>query len=188
MSRRRYSIDEKQIERFRKEGRGEGHGPDYRPWLNIGDVASRGRSHRLRGIKSGHVHHLLSDVECSFLFILDWSDRVTDIRECYPLKREVTQRIAAELGIRHPIDIPSRTPLVMTTDFLVDVVQDGRLTLMARAVKRSAELDKRSRARETRNRAALLARAGGGLAHRDRAGVTKSGRRQYCLAARLWLA
>ena len=86
---------------------------------------------------------MLSDGECSFLFILDWSDRVTDIRECYPLKREITQRIAAELGIRHPVDIPSRTPLVMTTDFLIDVVLDGRLTLMARAVKRSVDLDKR---------------------------------------------
>ncbi|MBJ7533034.1 TnsA endonuclease N-terminal domain-containing protein [Rhodomicrobium vannielii ATCC 17100] len=66
---------------------------------------------------------LLSDIECGLFYLADWSDTVTDIREQFPLKRDATQRIAAQLGAAHPLDLASRTPLVMTTDFLIDVVQ-----------------------------------------------------------------
>jgi hypothetical protein len=63
MARQRYGFDEEKIERFEKEGRGRGRGADYLPWLTIRDVPSRGRSHRLQGIKTGRVHHLHSDIE-----------------------------------------------------------------------------------------------------------------------------
>lgn len=33
----------------------------YKPWLTIQDVASHGRSHRIAGIRTGRVHHFLSD-------------------------------------------------------------------------------------------------------------------------------
>ena len=142
MAGQRYGFDEQKIERFHKEGRGKGRGAEYKPWLTIHDVPSRGRSHRLQGIKTGRVHHLLSDLECNFFYLLDWSEPVTDIRERFPLEREATRRIAEGLGINHPIDVATRTPLVMTTDFLIDVVRDERLTLMARTVKMSEDLDK----------------------------------------------
>ena len=35
MAKRRYGFDEAKIARFHKEGRGEGHGQDYLPWLTI---------------------------------------------------------------------------------------------------------------------------------------------------------
>lgn len=63
MARQRYGIDEDRIARLQKEGRGQGRGADYHPWLTIQDVPSQGRSHRLKGIKTGRVHHLLSDIE-----------------------------------------------------------------------------------------------------------------------------
>ena len=59
----RYGFDEAKIARFRKEGRGEGFGADYKPWLTARDVPSRGRSHRVLGVTTGRVHHLLSDIE-----------------------------------------------------------------------------------------------------------------------------
>ncbi|WP_287999564.1 TnsA endonuclease N-terminal domain-containing protein [Acidiphilium sp.] len=142
MARKRYAFDENKIARFLKEGRGEGTGVSYRPWLTIQDVPSLGRSHRLCGWKTGRVHHLLSDIECSLFYLFDWSDSVQDIREQFPIDRQTTQRIAEQLGIRHPTDITTKTPLVMTTDIVVDVVRDGRSVILARAVKPANLLDK----------------------------------------------
>ncbi len=142
MARHRYGIDEDRIARFQKEGRGQGRGADYHPWLTIQDVPSQGRSHRLKGIKTGRVHHLLSDIERDTFYLFDWADAVTDIREQFPLDRDITRRIADELGVFHPRDVGSGTPLVMTTDFLVDTVHDGRMVQLARAVKPAEELEK----------------------------------------------
>lgn len=142
MARRRYSIDENKIERFRKEGRGFGRLADYKPWLTIQDVPSIGRVHRLVGLKTGRIHHLLSDIERDVFYLFDWQDAVCDIREQFPLDREATLRIAERLGVRHPCDPASRSPIVMTTDLLVDVTNRGKVTSVARSVKPADELDK----------------------------------------------
>ncbi|MGB8839543.1 MAG: TnsA endonuclease N-terminal domain-containing protein [Aliidongia sp.] len=141
MARQRYGFDEAEIARFEKEGRGRGQRAEYRPWLTIRDVPSRGRSHRLQGMTTGRAHHFLSDIECHLFYLLDWSDSVIDIREQFPLERAATQRIAETLGVKHPCDTATRTPLVMTTDFLVDVVTGGRMSPLARAVKPASDLD-----------------------------------------------
>lgn len=39
------------IEKWIKEGRGSGVGFEYKPWLNIQDVASKRRSTRLKALK-----------------------------------------------------------------------------------------------------------------------------------------
>jgi hypothetical protein len=134
-------MDENKIARFYKEGRGLGHGREYQPWLTTSDVRSHGRSHRVHGRKTERVHHLLSDKEWRTFLFLDWCDDVTDIREQFPLPREITRRIAERLGVRHPTDNSTRTPIVMTTDFLVDVLRDGRPCLEACFVKPSIELE-----------------------------------------------
>ena len=141
MAKRRYSFDESKLEKFLKEGRGKGHGADYRPWLTIQDVSSIGLSSRILGCKTGRDHHLLSKGETGLFLLLDWSDSVTDIREQYPLDREETRRIASEICVRHPVDAISKTDIVMTTDFLVDVQSDSGNKLFARSVKIAADLD-----------------------------------------------
>lgn len=141
MPRSRYGFDEAKIARFLKEGRGAGRGPDYKPWLTIQGVPSRGRSHRFVGRVTGRIHHLLSDIEYRTLLIYDWSRVVTDIREQFPLDRDDTRRIAAAMGVRHPADPRSGTELVMTTDLVIDMTQAGRSITVARAVKPSADLD-----------------------------------------------
>lgn len=141
MAKRRYGFDEEKITRFLKEGRGEGHGKDCQPWLTIQDVSSHGRSTRIHCRKTQREHHLLSDNETAVFILLDWSDAVTDIREQFPLDRELTRRIATEMGIAHPVDPHSRTEIVMTTDFLVDVRGGANTILMARSVKPITELD-----------------------------------------------
>lgn len=141
MAKRRYGIDEDKISRFIKEGRGQGSGAGYQPWLTVQDVSSSGRSSRIYSRKTGREHHLLSDMETAVFLLLDWSDAVIDIREQFPLDRDMTRSIAAKMGIRHPVDMQSKTDIVMTTDFLVDVQNENGSTLIVRTVKPSGELD-----------------------------------------------
>jgi hypothetical protein len=117
-----------------------GRGTDYLPWLTIYDVASKGRSHRVSGRKTGRIHHLLSDIEWRLFLYLDWCDDVTDIREQFPMDRAVTCRIAESLNIRYPSDTATKTPLVMTTDFFVDLLRDGKTCQEACYVKPDSDL------------------------------------------------
>ena len=141
MAKHRYGFDEDKLARFMKEGRGKGEGVEYRPWLTVQDVSALGRSARIHSRKTGREHHLLSDIETAMFLILDWSDSVTDIREQFPLDREETRRIAAEMGVRHPVDQQSRTDIVMTTDFLVTVRAGDKSINVARSIKPAKKLD-----------------------------------------------
>lgn len=101
-----------------KSGRGQGQGSKYQPWLQIQDVPSDGRSHRIYSYKTKRVHHLLSDLELATFLMFDWSESVLDIREQFPLIRDDTRSIAQNEGIKHPS--VRGVDQVMTTDFLID--------------------------------------------------------------------
>ena len=123
-----------------KEGRGQGTLAEYKPWITIHDLASKGVVSRVLGLKTGRVHHLLSRNEAAYFFILDASDRVIDIREQFPLLGvDETVRIAEAAGIRHPRDPKSLYPYVLTSDFVI-TTEDG---IYVRSVKESAELSSR---------------------------------------------
>lgn len=141
MAKRRYDFDEPKIQRYLAEGRGAGQLASYQPWLTVHDVPSSGRVSRIQGWHTGRIHHLLSDGETGLFLMLDWEDSVADIREQFPLDRDVTRQIAVEIGVPHPRDNHTQTDLVMTTDFLVDVVIDGKTHLLARTFKRVEDLD-----------------------------------------------
>lgn len=140
MAKRRYEFDEEKLKRWRAEGRGQGVGREYLPWLTIHDVPSEGRAARVKGWKADRLHHLLSNIEVGLFYLFDWDDRTLDIREQFPLEREVTRAIAVELGVAHPADVRSGVDIVMTTDFLIDVRTPDGPGLLARAVKPSAKL------------------------------------------------
>lgn len=143
MGRRRYSWDEAKIQRYIKEGRGKGRGSEYKPWLTIQDVPSQGRVTRAPGWKTDRIHHLLSDHETRFFYLLELSDYVIDIREQFPLlERDVTQEIAKDMGVKHPVDASTQTPLVLTTDFMISIVSGGAKAIdIARTVKPSDKLN-----------------------------------------------
>lgn len=141
MARRRYTIDETRLALFEQEGRGKGVRADYKPWLTVQDVPSAGRCTRLQGIHTGRIHHLLSDIERSLFYWLDWQDSVFDIREQFPLDRSVTAQIAQDCNIPHPRFPGVVTPMIMTTDFVVDAMVDGRLVQTAYAVKSGDDLN-----------------------------------------------
>lgn len=105
----------------RDDGRGAGRGVDYAPFTRIQDSASQGLAHRIKGWKTGRVHHLQSQLEQRYFYLLDWSPTVIDIREQFPLVLDETIAIAESLGIRHPTDPRTGEPVVMTTDMLITV-------------------------------------------------------------------
>ena len=109
---------EPKIQKWIKEGRGQGFGNNYKPWITIRDVSSEGRSHRVFGHKSQRSHHLLSDLELSAFLLLEWHSTTIDIREQYPLDFEQTLEIAKTIGIPHPRF--GKHYQIMTSDFLVD--------------------------------------------------------------------
>lgn len=140
MARRRYDMTEAKIARRYKEGRGSGHGRDYKPWHYVQDVPSPGRRSRFLGRTTKRIHHALSDIETAAILEFDWDDEVTDIREQVPLDRDVTRRIAAAMGVRHPRDPRTQVDIVVTTDVVVDHSRTGRQPYF---VKSSSELGKR---------------------------------------------
>lgn len=129
---------ELKIQKWIKEGRGQGFGNNYRPWLTIRDVSSEGRSHRVFGHKSQRTHHLLSDLELSTFLLLEWHSTTIDIREQYPLDLEQTLEIAKTIGIPHPRF--GKHHQIMTSDFLVNTT-NSELPQFAVQVKYSNALN-----------------------------------------------
>ena len=125
-----------------KEGRGQGVGKDYKPWLFIQDVPSSGRATRLKGIKTGRQHEFLSDMESDYFYILEYSDSVVDIREQFPLlSQEETLLIANEAGINHPKSPQTGKHIIMTTDFLITKKGiNGENVELARTIKPKEDL------------------------------------------------
>lgn len=144
MPKKRYSWDEKKIQKYIKAGRGKGLGKDYKPWLEIHEVPSEGRSSRIHGWKTDRLHHFLSDNEKYYFFLLEWADNVVDIREQFPLlEREMVQQIADDAGIDHPKDRETGAQTVMTTDFVITLRLGNKIVDIARTIKPYGKLDEK---------------------------------------------
>ena len=101
----------------RREGRGKGHGADYKPWIKVREFNSAGTTANVVDWKHGRTTQLLSQGEEWYYYALRWDDNVLDIREQFPLfEPEDTVRIADSFGFKHPKDRST----TMTTDMLVD--------------------------------------------------------------------
>ncbi len=61
MAKKRYTRNESDIQKLLSQGRGQGVGGKYSPYLFVRDVPSRGRSHRIYSKLNGRVLHLLSE-------------------------------------------------------------------------------------------------------------------------------
>jgi len=137
MAKRSRAWNKSIYERFLKEGRGQDEGPSYRPWISVHDFSSQGTVSRIAGHKTGRVHHFLSRNELNYFYQLEWSDKVLDIREQYPLfDIALAADIARRAGISYPRDNVSGFPYVMTCDFMI-TTREG---LKARTVKHTTEL------------------------------------------------
>jgi len=139
MAKKKYSHTDVTFQRWIKEGRGAGRGRDYKPWLTVRDLPSLGRSHRIFGHKSQRTHHLFSDLELAVFLLLEWQTTTLEIREQFPLQRELTIEIAEQCGIPHP-SVAGVTQY-MSSDFLVTASQ-AEFPKFAIQAKRSEDLVK----------------------------------------------
>lgn len=119
MPRSRYTMTEAKIQRWVKEGRGQGTGRDYKPWLRVTDVPSVGFSHRIYCEVTGRLRHLLSYLEYAAYLVARSNPKIKEVRECLPLPRSRTRSIAKRHGIPHPRYPSTNVDTVMTTDFLL---------------------------------------------------------------------
>ena len=139
MAKRRRVWNSATYSKYVREGRGQGIGANYKPWIMIQDFASIGMVSRVAGTTTGRVHHLMSNLETQLFYLLDWSDDVTDIREQYPLSDlPEAISIAEREHIRYPYDSKSGFPYVMTSDFYIETRQGASVL----SVKPSSELGK----------------------------------------------
>lgn len=141
MSRRNKKMTSQKIRTWIAEGRGQGRGSDYKPWLTGQDVSVDSFSVRIKSLKhSGRHYEALSLIEADYFKILSWFPNVTELREQYPLlPLEETQEIAQKLNVEHPSFQGEQT--VMTTDALISYQGNIGIFDTARAVKFSEKLN-----------------------------------------------
>lgn len=145
MAKRNHSWNENKYNQFIKEGRGQGAGKEYKPWLTIQDFPSMGRVSRILGLKSGRIHHLFSDLQTRYFYMLEWEDTVTDIREHFPLlDLEDTISQKSDLNFKLFTDKESGFLYTLSTNFLITLNRaNGDNLYLARSVKMTSELEKK---------------------------------------------
>ncbi|WP_217519842.1 TnsA endonuclease N-terminal domain-containing protein [Vibrio metschnikovii] len=147
MSRGRKLQTEEHFKKALKNGYGLGSYKDYLPWYRVQDVKSDGNRSKIFGFKTRRIHHTMSSIESEFFYIADFSDSVMDIREQFPLlPLNLSQRISSSIGVKHPIHPESKSPIIMTTDFLLTLYKPriAEPVYQAVAVKPEGKLDKRT--------------------------------------------
>jgi len=122
MSFNSYPFTDKKKEKWEAEGRGQGVGATWIPWLIECDVPStHGHMERFVCSKSKRKSLCFSTGELHARMYFDARACVLGVEEQFPLDREKTRRIARTLRIEHPRDPKSRVDIVMTTDLVVRV-------------------------------------------------------------------
>jgi TnsA endonuclease-like protein len=142
MGKKQYWNSDAKNSRWIKEGRGQGTGGAYKPWLTVRDVPSMGRSHRIFGHLTQRTHHLLSDLELAAFLLIQWRKTVIDIREQFPLDSQITKQICQTAGISHPTHFG--VPQYMSTDLLVNANDDSHPVFAIQVKPCSALKDQRS--------------------------------------------
>lgn len=133
------------LNRYLKEGRGQGIGKDYIPWNFTYNYSSKGRVSRIHGIKTGRIHHLHSDNQYRAFLLFEFNSSVIDIRESFPLL-DVNEVIDEKEDLRFDkfTDKETKEPYVLTTNFLLTVKdKNGEEKDIARTVKNTTELKKK---------------------------------------------
>ena len=137
MGKRIRSWNQEKYLQYLKAGRGQGEGPAYLPWISVQDFSSRGMVSRVSSYKTRRVHHFLSRNELYYFYLLEWSEKVLDIREQFPLLNiELATGVARNAGIKYPRNNISGFPYILTCDFMI-TTESG---FKARTIKCAAEL------------------------------------------------
>jgi hypothetical protein len=143
MPKRKRSFTKSTHKRRLKEGRGQGDGACYLPYIYVQDFSSRGQSNRDFGQTTKRQHDLFSKLEHRVYLVFDNSG-LLDIKEQYPLPLEVTLEVAKQSGIPHPADDQTKEPIPVTTDLLLTIPLPVGSKRVARSIKYSKDFTRRT--------------------------------------------
>lgn len=117
-----------------KRCRGVGAGSHYVPWLKVRDVPSMGTSAMSRGIHTSRTHHLLSELEAIYFYLIERRASTVDIREQWPiLEIDQTLELCARFGVRQATR--NGYPEPFTIDLLITERISGKLRYRAASIK-----------------------------------------------------
>ena len=118
-----------------RQGRGTLWGAEYQPWLRVRDVPSKGTASNPPGILVDRVHHLLSELETQYFYLIERRRTTIDIREQWPIfDMDSTLRLCTQFKAAHPFK--GAYPQPMTLDFLItERNADGEITERAASIK-----------------------------------------------------
>jgi hypothetical protein len=139
MPRQKREISEATLEKLVKEGRGQGEGQDYQPFVKVQDFSSFGQANRDFGNTTQRQHDYFSKLEHRCHVIFDYAG-LRDIQEQKLIPLEKSTEIAKQCGIDHPKDTKTKRLKPLTTDFRLTVPRPVGSVIVARAVKPSAHL------------------------------------------------
>ncbi|MEB3103979.1 TnsA endonuclease C-terminal domain-containing protein [Ferviditalea candida] len=131
------------LKRFLDEGRGQGE-EDYKPWLKVSDIPSKGRVTRLYSRKLNRTIHLLTDSQTRYFYLLEFDDRVVSVKEQYPLLNIADIMDQLDESLVKRLKNRDGTPHVLVTTFLITAKDEkGQLRTYARSIKDRTELEKK---------------------------------------------
>lgn len=143
MAKRNTGWSKQKLDKYLKQGRGQGELENYKPWTTIQNFSSMGRASRVKGWKTNRVHHLQSDISARFFYLMEWEDNVIDIRESFPLINIMEYlEESQDLKLNLFKDKETDEPYILTTSFLITVNEKGKSKYIARSIKNSYELEK----------------------------------------------
>lgn len=152
--------NEATVERLISEGYGQGTGVNYKAWFTARSVASGGNTYRIKGQTVPRMYTFLSTEEYLLFLLVDHAnnDRIFDIREQFPLPRDITLQAAREAGVPHPKYDGGKIDAVMTLDLLLfESLPDGVRTVgFSSSTKSNLELERTIEKGEILRRACLL--------------------------------
>ncbi|MCT4596026.1 MAG: TnsA endonuclease N-terminal domain-containing protein [Anaeromicrobium sp.] len=139
------NFSKKDLRKYNQENRGKGEGSSYILWTKINEFSSKGRASRIYGIKSNRIHHLHSDNQLRAFLLFEFSPKVIDIRESYPLI-DIFNVIDDKETLRFDKfkDSKSGEYFVLTTNFLLTLKDGGSTKYIARAVKNCSEFNRKT--------------------------------------------
>ncbi|MFC0212124.1 TnsA endonuclease C-terminal domain-containing protein [Paenibacillus chartarius] len=143
MARRSQQWKDSTLKRFLDEGRGQGE-EDFKPWLKVSDISSKGRVTRLYSKKLNRTIHLLTDSQTRYFYLLEFDDRVVSVKEQFPLLSIADIMDQLDESLVKRLKNRDGTPHVLVTTFLITAKdENGQLRTYARSIKDRNELEKK---------------------------------------------
>lgn len=116
---------------------------EYQTGIKIQDFPSKGRVSRIKGRTTGRLHHLLSDLETNIFYLLDYDEKVTDIKEHYPLLDLMDINVDLDnIDLKKFMNKKTGEQYIFTTSFVVTLQDINSERYLAITVKNESQLYK----------------------------------------------